>query len=107
MLFGLTGPDDELKIKPFELFQKEITIKTSFVNPYAFERAVNLLARNIVDVSEIITDIIESDVACTTGQEDRKIVLFDDFNCFDFETGEVLGQPSIDKELINKLPKGY
>lgn len=54
-----------------------------------------------------ITDIIESDVACTTGQEDRKIVLFDDFNCFDFETGEVLGQPSIDKELINKLPKGY
>lgn len=59
MLFGLTGPDDELKIKPFELFQKEITIKTSFVNPYAFERAVNLLARNIVDVSEIITDIVE------------------------------------------------
>ena len=54
-----------------------------------------------------ITDIVENDVACTTGQEDRKIVLFDDFNCFDFETGEVLGQPSIDKELINKLPKGY
>ncbi len=54
-----------------------------------------------------ITDIVEDDVACTTGQEDRKIVLFDDFNCFDFETGEVLGQPSIDKELINKLPKGY
>ena len=54
-----------------------------------------------------ITDIVENDVACTTGQEDRKIVLFDDFNCFDFETGEVLGQPSKDKELINKLPKGY
>ena len=54
-----------------------------------------------------VTDIVEDDVACTTGQEDRKIVLFDDFNCFDFETGEVLGQPSKDKELINKLPKGY
>ena len=54
-----------------------------------------------------ITDIVEDDVACTIGQEDRKIVLFDDFNCFDFETGEVLGQPSKDKELINKLPKGY
>ena len=25
----------------------------------------------------------------------------------DFETGEVLGQPNNDKELINKLPKGY
>ena len=54
-----------------------------------------------------VTDIVEDDVACTTGQEDRKIVLFDDFNCFDFETGEVLGQVSKDKELINKLPKGY
>ena len=54
-----------------------------------------------------VTDIVEDDVACTTGQEDRKIVLFDDFNCFDFETGEVLGQPGKDKELINKLPKGY
>ena len=27
--------------------------------------------------------------------------------CLDFETGEVLGQVSKDKELINKLPKGY
>ena len=54
-----------------------------------------------------ITDIIEEDVVCTIGQEDRKILLFDNFNCFDFETGEVLGQLSNDKELINKLPKGY
>lgn len=54
-----------------------------------------------------ITDIIEEDVVCTIGQEDRKILLFDSFNCFDFETGEVLGQLSNDKELINKLPKGY
>jgi hypothetical protein len=54
-----------------------------------------------------ITDIVEDDVACTIGQEDRKILLFDSFNCYDFSTGEVLGQPSIDKELINKLPKSY
>ena len=54
-----------------------------------------------------ITDIVEEDVVCTIGQEDRKILLFDDFKCLDFETGEVLGQVSKDKELINKLPKGY
>lgn len=59
MLFGLTAPDDEVKIKPFEMFQKELTIKTSFVNPYAFERAANLLANGIIDVSEIITDIVD------------------------------------------------
>ncbi len=54
-----------------------------------------------------ITDIVEEDVVCTIGQEDRKILLFDDFKCLDFENGEVLGQVSKDKELINKLPKGY
>ncbi|MEI0532032.1 zinc-dependent alcohol dehydrogenase family protein [Brachyspira pilosicoli] len=59
MLFGLTAPDDEVKIKPFDMFQKELTIKTSFVNPYAFERAADLLARGIIDVSEIITDIVD------------------------------------------------
>ena len=59
MLFGLTFTDDELKIKPFELFQREITIKTSFVNPYAFERAIHLLEANIINVSDIITDIVE------------------------------------------------
>ena len=54
-----------------------------------------------------ITDIEENDVVCTIGQEDRKILLFDDFKCLDFETGEVLGQPSKDKELINNLQKAY
>ena len=54
-----------------------------------------------------VPDILEEDVLCKIGQEERKILMFDDFKCLDFETGEVLGQPSIDKELINKLPKGY
>lgn len=54
-----------------------------------------------------VADVLEEDVVCKIGQEERKILMFDDFKCLDFETGEVLGQPSIDKELINKLPKGY
>ena len=54
-----------------------------------------------------VTDIEENDVVCTIGQEDRKILLFDDFKCLDFENGEVLGQPNKDKELINNLPKAY
>ena len=54
-----------------------------------------------------ITDILDNDVVCKIGQEDRKILLFDDFKCLDFETGEVLGQPSKDKSIIDKLPKAY
>lgn len=54
-----------------------------------------------------VTDILDDDVVCKIGQEDRKILLFDNFKCLDFETGEILGQPNIDKFLIDKLPKAY
>lgn len=54
-----------------------------------------------------VADILDDDVVCKIGQEDRKILLFDDFKCLDFETGEVLGQPNKDKSLIDKLPKAY
>ena len=52
-----------------------------------------------------ITDILEDDVVCNIGQEERKILLFDNFTCLDFETGEILGQ--VNKEIIQQLPKGY
>lgn len=54
-----------------------------------------------------VADILDDDVVCKIGQEDRKILLFDDFKCLYFETGEVLGQPNKDKSLIDKLPKAY
>ena len=52
-------------------------------------------------------DILEEDVVCIIGQEDRKILLFDNFKSVDFETGEILGNPGKDKSLIDKLPKAY
>lgn len=61
MLFGLTGPDDIMDLKPFEVFQKELTIKGSFVNPDTFERAGRLLGSGIIKTEEIITDIIDLD----------------------------------------------
>lgn len=88
------------------------------INQHGLEDAVSYITKYISKTGErviysrglqtyFITDIVEDDVACTIGQEDRKILLFDSFNCYDFSTGEVLGQPIKDKELINKLPKGY
>ena len=58
MLFGLTGPDDVMGLKPFEVFQKELTIKGSFVNPDTFERAGRLLGSGIIKTDKIISDII-------------------------------------------------
>ncbi len=54
MLFGLTRPGDEMEIKPFELFKKEITIKASFINPYTQKRALALINSGKIDVSSMI-----------------------------------------------------
>lgn len=61
MLFGLTGPDDVMGLKPFTVFQKELTIKGSFVNPDTFERAGRLIGSGIIRTEEIISDIIDLD----------------------------------------------
>lgn len=52
-----------------------------------------------------VTDILEEDVVCTIGQENRKLLLFDDFKCLDTETGEYFG--TVSKDVIDKLPKAY
>lgn len=54
MMFGLTAPDDELKIKPFEIFQKEIVLKASFINPYTQQRAIELIDSGKIDVASFI-----------------------------------------------------
>jgi len=61
MLFGLTSPGDFIKIRPYDIFQKEITIRSSFINPYTFNRAINLLATGRVRTDGIISDIIPID----------------------------------------------
>lgn len=48
-----------------------------------------------------VSDIVESDIVCTIGNEDRKILLFDNFYCID--DGEVMGKVS--KEVISQMPK--
>ena len=54
MLFGLTAPNDQMTVKPFELFKKEITLKASFINPYTQKRALTMIESGNVDVSSIV-----------------------------------------------------
>lgn len=56
LLFGLTEPDCEIPVKPFELFQKEITLTTSYVNPYTHGRAAALINAGKIKLSELISD---------------------------------------------------
>ena len=54
MLFGLTAPGDEVAVKPFTLFKKEITLKASFINPYTFTRALDLISSGKIDVTSMV-----------------------------------------------------
>ncbi len=58
MLFGLTDPDAEMSIKPFDLFRKEITVKASFINPYTMQRALDLLSSRKIIIEDLITDVV-------------------------------------------------
>ena len=61
MLYGLTPPDAEMKLKPFEVFEKELTIRGSFCNPDTFSRAIDLLDGERVQMDSIITGIYDLD----------------------------------------------
>lgn len=54
MIFGLTKPDDTVEIKPFSIFQKETTIRASYINPYTMGRAVSLINSKRLDVSSMV-----------------------------------------------------
>jgi len=54
MMFGLTRPDETVNVYPFDIFAKEITIKSSFINPYTIGRAVSLINNGKVDVTSMI-----------------------------------------------------
>ena len=48
-----------------------------------------------------ISDILDDDVVCTIGQEDKKLLLFDDFMCLD--EGEIIGR--VCPEVIKRMRK--
>lgn len=56
MIFGLTRPDAEVPIRPFDLFRRELTIKTSYINPYTQKRALDLIDSGRLDVESMVCE---------------------------------------------------
>lgn len=50
----------------------------------------------------IVSDILDDDIICPYGVDDRKAILFDNFTCID--DGCIVGQAS-EEEVINQMPK--
>ena len=61
VFFGLTDPDCEIPIKPFEIFQKEITITSSFVNPFTHGRAADIVNTGKLVLSDLISERLSLD----------------------------------------------
>ena len=57
MMFGLTKPDETISVKPFQIFQKELVLKASYINPYTQKRALDLIDSGRLDVTSMIYEV--------------------------------------------------
>lgn len=89
------GRNDFEEINPQNLSQS-ISYITKYIEK-SEERIV--YSKNIP--TYFISDILDDDIVCTIGQEDRKLLLFDDFFCID--EGVVMGKVS--PEVISQMKK--
>jgi len=55
VVFGFSPESVRATVIPFEILSKELTILGSWVNPYTFRRAINVLAAKQIDVTSLIT----------------------------------------------------
>jgi threonine dehydrogenase-like Zn-dependent dehydrogenase len=70
-MFGLTKPEEEIRIRPFDVFRKEVVLKTSFINPYTLGRATDLINRGRIDVSSMVAEIIPLERLAEVLADDR------------------------------------
>ena len=57
MMFGLTKSDEQIAVKPFQIFQKELVLKASYINPYTQRRALDLINSGRLDVSSMVYEV--------------------------------------------------
>jgi L-iditol 2-dehydrogenase len=56
IVWGAVYPDEaEVGVRPYLMYEKELTIKGAWLAPYSFYRAISLLTK--LDLSEIVTDV--------------------------------------------------
>jgi len=61
VIFGVSPEDAVWNVRPFELYDKELTIKTSYRSPYTFQRAVKVAVSGRVRLKPLISHIFKID----------------------------------------------
>lgn len=52
---GVAKVEDRVSISPFDIYRKELTITSTYTNPYGIDRAVKVLAENRVDWGSLVS----------------------------------------------------
>lgn len=58
VLFGLGAPNSSFAFRQYDAFQKELVVKTSYINPDCTERAVALLASGGIELKPLISGVL-------------------------------------------------
>lgn len=121
----LPGEMKEVSVYSFSEHKRKVTHENSYfkerfgrndfdsmVSEFMLDGAVTYILKYIEKSGEkiiysrglpqfFVSDIMEDDVICPIGEEDRKLLLFDNFSCWD--EGCYMGKVS--KEVIAQMPK--
>lgn len=66
VILGVLPKGAKVKIEPFDLLFREISILHSFLNPFTQARAARMIASGAIDVAPLITRVISLDEAVAT-----------------------------------------
>ncbi|KMQ38501.1 zinc-dependent alcohol dehydrogenase family protein [Oenococcus oeni] len=55
LMFGVGKPEQKFSVSSYEIFQKQLTVQGSFINPYTFKAAIAMIAAGKIDPSELVS----------------------------------------------------
>ncbi|MFD1125330.1 zinc-dependent alcohol dehydrogenase family protein [Lentilactobacillus raoultii] len=61
LMFGVGKPDAHFEMNTYEVYQKQLTIQGSFINPNSFEDSIALLQSGKLDVESLISNELSLD----------------------------------------------
>lgn len=61
LMFGVGKPDAHFEMNTYEIYQKQLTVQGSFINPNAFEDSIALLQSGDLNVDAIISNVFDLD----------------------------------------------
>jgi D-arabinitol dehydrogenase (NADP+) len=77
LVYGVCDEDDRIKLSPYDIFKRELTVLGSFAQTHCFDRALKYLESRVVDVRDLVTNVYRLDdyaTALSAVMGDRNVV---------------------------------